>query len=270
MIRADYHMHSGFSSDSDTSVRSIIETVINKGFDTMCLTDHHDIDFPVGKEGLDFQLDTAAYWDMLTALREEYAGRLDIRIGVELGLMSHIGNEVREYAHAWPFDFIIGSSHLVDKIDPYYPEYYEGRTETEAYRAYFESILENVTLIKDYNVYGHLDYVVRYGPNKNANFRFSDYADVFEALLKIIIADGKGIEINTAGLYKGLGYPHPHMDILKMYKELGGEIITVGSDAHVTDRIGYGFDEAEQYLLSAGFRYYTIFKEQKPEFRKLG
>lgn len=270
MIRADYHLHSCFSSDSETQIKDIIETAVLKGFDTICLTDHHDIDFPVDKNGFDFQLDTPAYWNTMTKLRDEYKDKLDIRIGVELGLMSHISGEAAAYANAYPFDFIIGSSHLVNLVDPYYPEYYEGRTETEAYRAYFESILENVKAIKTYDVYGHLDYVVRYGPTKNLNFKFSDYAEVFEALLKIIIQDGKGIEINTAGLYKGLGYPHPHMDILKLYKSLGGEIITVGSDAHITDKLGYGFDMAEQYLLEAGFSYYTVFKNRTPEYRRLG
>lgn len=270
MITADYHVHSCFSSDSDTPLESIIETAIDRGLDTICLTDHHDIDFPVNDEGMDFQLDTPAYWDALSKLREQYADKIDIRIGVELGLMGHIAKEVHEYATSYPFDFIIGSSHLVNRIDPYDSAYFEGWTEVEAYRAYFESILENATVTKDYNVYGHLDYVVRYGPTKNLNFRYSDYADIFEEALKLIIADGKGIEINTAGLYKGLGYPHPHINILKRYKELGGEIITVGSDGHVTKNIAYGFDAAEQYLLSAGFKYYTVFKNQLPEFRKLG
>lgn len=269
MITADYHVHSCFSSDSDTPLERIIETAIKRGLDTICLTDHHDIDFPVNEQGMDFQLDTPTYFHALTALQEKYADKIDIRIGVELGLMKHIAKEVKEYADAYPFDFIIGSSHLVNKIDPYDAVYFEGRTEMEAYHAYFESILENAAAIKEYDVYGHLDYVVRYGPTKNRNFRYADYADIFDAVLKQIIADGKGIEINTAGLYKGLGYPHPHMDILKHYKELGGEIITIGSDGHITDNIAYGFETARQYLLEAGFSYYTIFKNRTPEFKNL-
>ena len=262
MIRADYHVHSYFSSDSDTPLCDIIRTAISKGFDTLCLTDHHDIDFPVLENGMDFE--------ELTALRQQYADRIDLRIGVEMGLMPHIGQAVSDFVHAYPYDFVIGSSHLVDRVDPYYPAYWENTSEIEGYRRYFKTILDNTAVIHDYDVYGHLDYVVRYGPTKNANFHFQDYADIFETALKQIIADGKGIEINTAGLYKGLGYPHPHRDILRLYKELGGEIITIGSDGHITDHIGYGFDIAEQYLLDAGFRYYTIFRNRKPEFRKLG
>ncbi len=269
MITADYHIHSCFSSDSNTPLVNIIETSIQKGLDTICFTDHHDIDFPISEDGLDFQLDTSNYLDTLHNLKETYAGQIDIQIGVELGLMGHIASEVKEYVNTYDFDFIIGSSHLVNKIDPYRPEYFYGKSETEAYRAYFESILENASVIKDYNVYGHLDYVVRYGPTKNLNFKYEDYADIFEEILKLLISDGKGIEINTAGLYKGLGYPHPHMDILKRYRALGGEIVTVGSDAHITQNIAHGFDAAAEYLSDAGFQYYTVFKHQRPEFRKL-
>ena len=117
-------------------------------------------------------------------------------------------------------DFIIGSSHLVRGLDPYYPAYYEGRAEIEGIRDYFESILDNVTLIDDFDVYGHLDYVVRYCPSGEKIFRMSDYKEVFEQIFKKIIPKGKGIEINTGSLYKNMSYAHPHMDILKLYKDI--------------------------------------------------
>lgn len=269
MIISDYHVHSRFSSDSSEDPEQIIKTAISLNYKYICFTDHHDIDFPIGKEGFDFQLDYKPYFEQLNILKDAYKSRIDVLIGVELGLMSHVKEKAHIYATSAPFDFIIGSSHLVDGIDPYYPEYYEGRTEVEAYRAYFESILENVKVIDDFDVYGHIDYVVRYGPNKNLYFNYNDYYDVFEEIFKILVSKGKGIEINTAGLYKGLGYPHPHMDILKLYRELGGEILTVGSDAHKADKIGYGFNEACEYAKEAGFKYYTIFKNRKPEFMVL-
>ncbi len=111
--------------------------------------------------------------------------------------------------------------------------------------------------------------MVRYGPTQNQGWNFRDYADVFEAIFKNLIHQGKGIEINTAGLYKGLGYPHPHRDILSMYKDMGGEIITVGSDAHQPQYFAYGFDIAEDLLKDCGFRYYCVFKNRKPEFISL-
>lgn len=270
MILADYHVHSEFSSDSTAALPAIIEAAIDRQFHTICLTDHMDIDFPVADDGMDFQLDTPLYIKELTKLQELYQEKINIKIGVELGLMKHIAPEIASYVSQYDFDFIIGSSHLTnDKMDPFYPAFYEGRTAVAAYRQYFESTLENVQNIKHYNVYGHLDYAVRYCPDKNFVFDFHDYADILEAILKIIIQDGKGIEINTAGLAKGLGYAHPHKDILTMYKALGGEIITIGSDAHSPEYVGYDFAFAEELLKEVGFRYYTIFSKQKPEFIKL-
>lgn len=270
MILADCHLHSEFSSDSDTPIEAMLEQAFKHHMKYFYLTDHHDIDFPPeAAGGLDFQLNTPAYLKKLQELKKKYENQIEIRFGVELGLMSHIADKLNAYNKQFDFDFIIGSSHLVRGMDPYYPEYFEGRSETDAYLEYFESIYENIKVFKDYDVYGHLDYVVRYGPTRNKNWEFRDYGDIFEVILKTIIQDGKGIEINTAGLYKGLGYPHPHQDILKLYKKLGGEIITVGSDAHVPEYFAYGFDTVEQLLLSCGFRYYCLFKDRRPEFIKL-
>jgi histidinol-phosphatase (PHP family) len=131
---------------------------------------------------------------------------------------------------------------------------------------YFETILYNVKHFKSYNVYGHLDYILRYGRTKAEHFRISDYRDLFKEIFKTIVYDGKGIEINTAGLYHGLDFPHPHTDILRLYKEAGGEIITIGSDAHKVNFVGYGFDKAKETLQNHGFKYYCTFKNMKPEF----
>lgn len=267
---ADCHLHSEFSSDSKTPVTAMLTQACSRGMQYFYLTDHHDIDFPKDAAGgLDFQLDTPRYLAYLQELSVEYSGQIIIQKGVELGLMSHITDKLDAYVTQYDFDFVIGSSHLVRGIDPYYPEYYEGRSQKEAYREYFESIYENILSFQNYDVYGHLDYVVRYGPTQNKDWHFSDYADIFEIILRTLIEQGKGIEINTAGLYKGLGYPHPHRDILSLYRKLGGEIITIGSDAHAPEYFGYGFDIAKELLLSSGFRYYTLFHQRKPEFHSL-
>lgn len=271
MIAADCHVHSEFSSDSQTPLKELVTQALQKGMKYFYLTDHHDIDFPIeAAGGLDFQLNTPEYLNALASFKQEYEDQITIRTGVELGLMSHITDKLAAYTSTYPFDFIIGSSHLVRGMDPYYPEYYKGRSQTAAYREYFESIYENIKAFHDYDVYGHLDYVVRYGPTKNADWDFKNYSDIFELILSTLIAEGKGIEINTAGLYKGLGYPHPHKDILTMYRKLGGEIITIGSDAHTADMLGYGFAQAEQLLLSCGFHYYALFQNRKPEFFPIG
>ena len=132
---------------------------------------------------------------------------------------------------------MIGSSHLVHRRDPYFPDYYEGRTEEEAYREYFTSILENLAAFDCFDVYGHIDYVVRYGPNKNQNYSYGKYADILDNILRTLIHKGKGIEINTGGFKYGLGHPNPTEGVLKRYRELGGEIITIGADAHKPEHV---------------------------------
>ena len=93
--------------------------------------------------------------------------------------------------------------------------------------------------------------------------------DIFEEIFKQIISKGKGIEINTGGLYKNLNQTHPCYEYLKLYKALGGEIITVGSDAHTPDKVGYGFNIVQNLLLECNFKYYCTFKNRKVDFKKI-
>lgn len=263
----DTHMHCYFSGDSETPPRDMIESAIQKGLTGICFTDHQDFDYRE-QPGL-FDLDFENYQKEIFLLKEEYKNRIEICWGVELGLQPHVVTENLKVTGSYPLDFIIGSSHLVDSIDIYYPTFYEGRTERTAYRRYFESILENVLTEADYDVYGHLDYVVRYGPNKNNSYSYQKYADLIDEILRLLISKGKGIELNMAGFKYGLGHPNPTEDILKRYHELGGEIITIGSDCHRPDQIAWDYAKVPQLLKDAGFAYYTVFKGRKPEFIKL-
>ena len=119
------------------------------------------------------------------------------------------------------------------------------------------------------DTYGHLDYIVRYGPNQNRFYSYEKYQDILEAILKKLIEKNVGLEVNTGGYHYGLGEPNPCTAIIRRYKELGGEIITIGADAHAPEKIGYDFDRAAQVLKECGFEYYTVFKERKPEFIRL-
>ncbi len=260
----DTHMHCRFSGDSDAAAESMICSAIDKGLDGICFTDHLDLDYRE-EPGL-FSLDVDSYRTDITALREKYAPQLPILWGIEVGLQTHVTEQNRAITRSYPFDFVIGSSHCVDCMDIYYPAYYENRTEESAYRHYFETILSNIRSDADYDVYGHLDYVVRYGPNKNQNYSYEAYADILDTILRELIERGKGIEINTAGFKYGLGHPHPTEKILKRYRELGGEIITIGADAHKPEHVAYDFSKVPGILRAAGFSYYTVFQKRKPEF----
>ncbi len=272
MIFPDYHLHSYFSSDCNTNLDDILFAARKKGMSSICITDHYDMDFPTIPENphMDFDLDDVSYYSTLNSLRDSLQPEFDLRIGIELGVTPENADKLTRYTTDRPeYDFFIASSHIVDNMDPYYDSYFRGKTEYEAYSRYFETILHNVKSFKNYNVYGHLDYILRYGKNKADNFNIRDYSDLFKEIFKIIVYDGKGIEINTGSLYKNLSFPHPHQDILTLYKEAGGEIITVGSDAHTPEYIGYGFEVARDILMAHGFNYYTTFLKQKPTFIKI-
>lgn len=263
MITADFHTHTDFSSDSEQSMEGALEALISKGIKTVCFTEHMDMDYPGGE----FILDTAAYRVRLLELREKFRGRIGVLFGVELGLMDYLAPRLREYVSGWDFDFIIGSSHLVDGVDPYYPEYFSRHGDYNGILRYFESILANIRAFDDFDVYGHLDYVVRYSGAKN--YHPADFAELLDEILKTLISMGKGIELNTAGLKYGLEFAHPHPELLKRYRELGGEIITVGSDGHKAEHYAWDFDRAGDILRNAGFGYYTVFRGRKPQFVKI-
>lgn len=262
----DYHFHTDFSGDSQTPVRAQLEQAISLGMKSLCVTDHHDYDVD---SVIDFTLATDRYMETMTALKEEYKGRIDLRIGIELGLQAHLKEYFKELLSAHPFDFVIGSTHFIDRKDPAYPEFFQGKDEREAYLQYFQVTLDNVKSLDAYDVAGHLDYIVRYGPNKAAYYSYEAYRDVLDDILRTVIRGGKGIECNTAGFRKGIRQPNPCVPVLKRFKELGGEILTIGSDAHVPEDLGADFQAARELLLECGFTYYTEFKGRRPEFKPL-
>ncbi len=268
-ISADFHTHSSFSSDSTAPLEEMVKRACLLGLTHYCVTEHLDLDFPVNPDGLTFELDTKAYLAAASLLREKYLSQLNLYTGVELGLQPHLAERLRTYIEEYSFDFIIGSSHLCGGRDPYYPTFYEGRSEEEAYEEYFTSILENIRIFDDFDVYGHLDYVVRYGPHKDTRYSYEKYQDILDPIIRLLIEKGKGIEVNTGGLKYGLKDLHPCTPLLKRYRELGGEIITIGSDAHKPENIGAYFPRAEEALKACGFSYYTIFQERKPKFLPL-
>ncbi len=265
MIKEDFHVHTKFSGDSLEKVENQIDKAIELGLEFLCITDHCDFNLYSKKE---YVLDVDSYVNEINVLKGKYKNRIKLLLGIEMGLVPSFKEKINNFLDGLDFDFVIGSSHAVNGIDIGHnvSKYFGDKSEKQAYGEYFKSILENVKIFDNYDVYGHLDYVVRYGPYENKHFDIKDYKDVIYEILKIIIEKGKGIEINTAGVRKSLGYAHPHKDILKLYKDLGGEIITIGSDAHACQHLGYKFEDVPELLKSAGFKYYTVFENRQPKF----
>ena len=265
MITADYHVHTSFSSDSKASQESMIERAIELGFTRICFTDHMDYDYPE-KYKFSFVFDPKEYDTKIKALKDKYKDQIRVLMGIECGVRPYLANRFHHLIREYDFDFVIASSHLVEDTDVYYNEYWEGITEEEGYYKYFQSILDNLNSFDQFDVYGHLDYAVRYGPSKGNAFKYELYQDLFDEILKKIISMGKGIEVNSAGYKYGLNRPHPTKEILIRYKELGGKILTIGSDAHKTEHLANDFDAVRKLLLSLGFTKYTVFEKRKPIF----
>lgn len=270
-ITADFHLHSSFSGDSDAPMEDMILQGIAHGLTTMCFTEHNDFDYPPCEEITEttFLLNPDSYLYDLLKLKEKYTGQITILYGVEIGLQPQLSRKNAMFSKANEYDFIIASSHICNGKDPYYPAFFEGRSSEEACREYFESILANLRVFSNFDVYGHLDYVVRYAPDMKDGYSYEIYRNILDKILEKLLSMEKGIELNTSALAKGFKNPNPCPEILKRYRELGGEIITIGSDAHTPDVVAHSFDCAAELLKDCGFQYYTTFERRSPSFHKL-
>lgn len=263
-MKADFHLHCCFSGDSDALPEEIVETGIQRGLSALCFTDHYDAEYPY--EDVCFELNTEAYVSRIAGLRDIFKGQIFVGIGVELGLQPQLGPLYRSYVARYPFDFVIGSTHLVDGMDPYYGSFWEKHTPGGGIRRFLEVTLENIHGFDEFDVYGHLDYIVRYVPEGMGRFSMKEHGDLVDEILRTLIARGKGIEVNTGGYRAGLGAPNPCQAVLQRYRELGGEIVTLGSDAHLVKDVGKSIEKAQEVLRVCGFRYFALFRGRRPEF----
>ena len=261
-MRADYHMHTNFSNDSESKPEEMIQAAIQRGLKTICITDHYEVDYVEP----DWEIDFETYFPELRKMQEKFRDQIEILIGIEFGMQPHLGQQYTEIANKYPFDYVLGSVHMFDGHDPYYPGFFDGKTDEEGYHRAFEITLDNIKKMKGYDSLGHIDYIVRYGNDKERSYSYSKNADYIDEILKHLIVNGKGLEVNSAGWKSGLSFAHPHQDVLKRYKELGGEIITIGSDAHRPEHVAYDFHKMKDYLEFCGFKYYTEFRQRKAYF----
>lgn len=265
MIQSDYHVHCNFSSDSKATMESMVEKAISLGFTRICFTDHMDYDYPAQYE-LSFVFDPEEYFIKLREVKERYKDQITVLFGIECGLRPDLSKRFSTLVNSYPFDFVLCSTHIVDDLDPYYKEFWEGKTKEDGLNRYFDAIIDTVRIYDDFDVYGHLDYIVRYVPNKDTTYRYEDYKDKIDTILSLLIEKGKGIEVNTAGYKYGLGTPNPSVPIIKRYLELGGTILSIGSDGHMPQHLAYDFDKVRELLLGLGVKQYTVFENRKAIF----
>lgn len=270
MYKADSHIHSNFSGDSMEKLENIIERAIETGMDEITITDHLDLEFP-GEVNI-FELDFKTYVETLKKLKNLYKNNIKIKIGIELGLQPQLKDKYDEIFNCEDIDFIIGSFHCVRGMDVADRKFFEKYSKDEAHRIYFEEILNTIDLFPKINVCGHLDFINRYGRSVYDDYKkinFEMHKELIDKILIKLIEKNIGIEINTSALRYGLRDFHPCRKILKRYKELGGKIITMGSDAHRALDIMRDFDKAREVLKEIGFEKFCVFEQRKAEYKEL-
>lgn len=276
---ADYHVHSEFSDDSVYPLDQVCQDAIKRNLDELCFTDHVDYgvkpdhDHPELARLEDGQpvlnVDYERYFPAVAAAQERYADELTVRCGLEFGVQPHTIPQFEALRARWEreLDFIILSIHQVDDQEFWTGDFQRGRSQQEYNDAYYEALLEVVEHYQGYSVLGHLDLIKRYDPA--GIYPFERNRDVIAAILKRAIADGKGIEVNTSSFRYGLADLQPCTEILALYRDLGGRIITIGSDSHKPDHLGAYIRCIQKRLVALGYDSFCTFKHGDPQFHPL-
>lgn len=265
----DSHVHTNISHDGISTINEYIAHAKNIGVDEITFTEHYD-DYTDIKTNLKI-LNVLHYYQ-----EYNYTKRIDrnfkTNFGIEFGLQPNerTRKKLEDLIRFYPLDFVIGSSHITCKKDIAKDNsFFDGLSRQEAYLKYFNEVLENIKLYNEFDVYGHLDYIVRYGNYDLKRIDYKEFMDILDEILINLIKKDKGIEINTSGIRYGLKSVHPNFEILKRYKELGGKIITIGSDAHKTSDLASHFSLAYNLLEEAGFDSVATYHNRIPEFTKI-
>ena len=259
----DFHMHSTVSFDGHDAAADMVAAAQTAGLREICFTDH--IDYMKDPSDLSMVFDTEAYNAAYDALE---APGLKIRRGMEFGLCPDNAGQLKKDLGRRPFDFVLGSVHFVEGEDVYFAPYWEGRTVFEAERRYLEATLACVRAHDDFDVLAHLTYISKARAHPAPRpVPFEDHREIVDEILRTLAQKGKGLEMNTSGVDR-CGDFLPYDAYFRRFRELGGQIVTVGSDAHTASRVGQYADRACAVLKEI-FGYVCTFEERKPIYHKL-
>ena len=260
----DFHMHSSYSEDSKEPMENMARQAQALGMKAICFTEHYDTDFPHAPEK--FQVDVAQYRQGLMEVRKMFP-EMFIGFGLEAGFMPNTVEKTEAVVQAHDFDFVIGSVHIVNNVDLYYKGYVPEDRE-QAYLDYVEEILKIVKKAENFDVLGHINYTSKMEVFKEKPMYYEDFPDIVDEIFKTLIQKGKGMEFNTSSL-RHCKSTDCMVGFLKRYKELGGEILTLGSDSHNTTTLGFFYPEALEVIKECGFSHVATFRERKPQFNAI-
>lgn len=254
----DVHSHTIFSFDGKDSPEAMVERAIELGCRVLGFSEHLDYDYVV--KGMEVSLtDIGAYFQKAKALKERYGGRINLIFGLECGYAQGAQGYYKEIFKKYQPDYCINSVHVLGNVDLYFEKAFEGRTKENAYGEYLKLVTESLDVSYDYHIVGHIGYASRNAPYSDRNLRYSEFSAPLDELLKKIISLEKAIEINTN--IKREGETLPPFEIAKRYFELGGRLITFGSDAHSAGRILDGYEYVIQNLKKTGFTELCYFEK---------
>lgn len=249
----DYHVHTEFSDDSVYRMEDVVKDAINLHMDEICMTDHVDygvkVDWDSEKEifyrnGEPLaNVDYPRYMAEIERMWRLYGEKITIKTGMEFGVQVHTIPQFEALFGRYPFDFIILSIHQVEDKEFWTQDFQKGRTQQEYNERYYEEMLQVIQTYKHYSVLGHVDLITRY--DENGVYPFEKVEPIISEILRIVIEDGKGIELNTSYHRYGLKDATPSVNILKRYREFGGDIITIGSDSHNAGQLGVYIENAK-------------------------
>jgi len=254
----DYHMHSRHSHDAHYPVEAMIEGARRAGLTEICITDHIDIGGP-GNYGAPVMADMVKE---IRACMPQHNG-ITVKLGMEVGINTiESGKESWDYIKDWDLDFIIASVHEIGAIDPMYPEFYVGREKQDVYREYLQTLIDRLPTFDHFCVMGHYNFPAKFAPYADTTMKYTDFPDEFDTLFRYLLTHGKALELNTSAWVGDM--PAWGIDIYKRFVELGGEYITIGSDAHQPERVGRRMKEAVAFAQQAGIQYIATFEKCRP------
>ena len=267
----DQHIHSLCSPDSDAPMRAMAEAARDHGMSLVCFTDHFDMDDDVtGHHAPCWPERWPLVVEEMGALMADPPRGIDIRWGMELGEGNHDPATAVRAAAAPELDFVLGSLHNLKDVPDFYHIPYASEEECADYnRAYLRELAE-LARMDFYDVMAHIGYTARYMHRRGfrAEITAELYREELKEILQALIDGGRGLEVNVSGLRQG-HTSYPNASVLALYRELGGELVTVGSDAHVPEDAGIGVKEGFELLSSLGFRYVARYTKRKPEFVRI-
>lgn len=269
MLIHDTHVHSKYSFDGCMDIDEICELAIERNIESIAITDHYDIDGIVYGYYPSYDADSA-YNDVMTA-KDKYRGKLRITYGIELGQAHIMLKEAAGFLNRYKFEFVIGSAHnLRDVPDFFFMKYDIMSIELceRLWQRYLDEVYEMLTFDGIHTV-AHLTYPIRYMVQYNKQIEYKKFYDSIMKIYKKMITKGVCLEINTSGLRQQMKATMPDFELVKLYHDCGGELITVGSDAHRAEHLGMNIIDAYDMAKNIGYKYITVYIDGKPEMIKL-